>query len=109
MSETVTPPASVVPPSSARNTPESLQSQTFLVSMYLLTILSGVLVGVFMVHDLTPLQGSIAGSVVGAILGGLGGYYFAASKHPAASDAAPTTTTVTAPPATVTTTTGPTP
>lgn len=108
MSQTTTVPPVTAPVTVAtRGAPESLQSQTFLVSLGLMLILAGTLMGVFLIKDMSPLQGTIAGSVVGGILGGLCGYYFASSKHGPATDTTPTTTTVSAPPATITTTTGP--
>jgi len=105
MSETDLPTPAPVPVIT-RGAPESLQSQTFIVSAGFILILAGTLVGVFLIKDMSPLQGTIAGSVVSGILSGLGGYYFAASKHPTASipDIAATTVSTTAPTTTTTTT-----
>jgi drug/metabolite transporter (DMT)-like permease len=105
MSETTTTalPAAVT---TSRGAPETMQSQTFYVTLIQSAILAGSLCAVFLTKDMTAFQAGIAGSVVAGILGYQGGYYYAASKHGGATDAAPTTTTVNAPPATVTTTTG---
>lgn len=91
MSETVT-------TSVAKPIVEPLITPTFILAIYALTILAGALAGVFLIRDMTPLQGTIAGSVVSGILTGVLGFYFGSSKGSQAKDAAKfTPITVTTP------------
>lgn len=97
--------------------PEPLITGQFIIGIFALVILTGTLVGVFLIKDLSPLQGTIAGSVVTGTLGAVLQFYFGSSKGSQAKDqvlaqqvpTAPlaTTTTTVTPPATTTITTPP--
>lgn len=89
----------------AKAEPETLQSQTFIVSVLLILVLSGTVFGVFMKAN-TDVQSTIASLVIGGILTGLAGYYYSSSKHAPATTPPGSTTTTTAAPQTTTTTTG---
>ncbi len=89
-----------------RGTPESLQSQTFIVSVLLILLVAGTVFGVFLRASLEVIS-TISSLVIGATLGAICGFYYNASKHaPAFGTPAATTTTVTGNPPSATTTTG---
>ena len=77
MSGTTTPPV----------TPEPLLTAQFVVAMFALLILAATIAGVMLIKDLTPLQGTIAGSVVGGALTNVLGFYFGSSQGSQKKDA----------------------
>jgi len=93
------------PATTTRGTPETLQSQTFIVTVLLILLVGATVFGVFM-RASQEVVSTISSLVIGGTLTGIIGYYYNATKHRAETDAPPTTTTVTGTPPTVTTTTG---
>lgn len=102
------PPVPPAPVIVTRATPESLQSQTFIVTVMLITLVAGTVFGVFM-RASAEVVSTISSLVIGTIIGGICGFYYSSSKHQSSGDTTPTTTTVAGIPPIVTTTTGNTP
>lgn len=84
-----TPPvvAPATTPEAPPTAPEPIWTAELIVTLYLITIAAGAVAGVFMVHDMSPIQAGIAGSTVSGILGGAGGYWWGSSKGGQTKDA----------------------
>lgn len=83
---------------------EPLLTAQFIVALYALTILAATIAGVMLIKDLTPLQGTVAGSVVSGALTGVLGFYFGSSKGSQTKDVTNAQMLLTPTPGTTTTT-----
>jgi len=72
---------------SATKPAEPLVTAQFLIATYAMTILAATIAGVMLLKDLTPLQGTIAGSVVSGSLAAVLQFYFGSSKGSQSKDA----------------------
>lgn len=67
-------------------TPEPLLTAQFIIALCGLVILALTLTGVFLIKDLSPLQGTIAGAVVSGIMGSIMQFFFGSSKSSQGKD-----------------------
>ena len=85
--------------------PETLLTAQFVIALCGLGLAAGTIAALFMVKEVTALQGTIAGSIISLAVGNVMQFYFGSSKGSQDKDAKIVTQSAPPPPGSTTTTT----